>query len=199
MNIKTSCCESMLITCFVSCLEMWDVIWEMRFKFVFCLRLFEMIRFRDHAWSSHRQFFWSSSLTFWRMTHTNSRLSSDVCLFSICRATYVCSRLVERRLWWDVIKLDETFHQTHCEQLIKFDESDSSNLMSENVISSKLTKATHRTWRKRRHFIKLNERVISSNFWEERQFLYFLMSNLLQLHLMWINLILQRVIFFVRR
>jgi hypothetical protein len=98
------------------------------------------------------------------MTYAHSRLSSDVCLFSICRTTYVCFRFVERRLWWDVIKLDETFHQTHCERLIKFDESDLSNLMNESVISSNLTKTIHQTWRKKRHLIKSNERVISSNF-----------------------------------
>ncbi len=98
----------------------------------------------------------------------------------IPRRTYVCSRFVERRLWWNV-KLDETSHQTW-ERLIKLDESDSLNLMNENVISSNLTKAIHQTWW--RHLIKSNERVISSIFWKERQFLYFLMSNLLQWHLM---------------
>ncbi len=133
-------------------------------RFVFCLKLFETIRFRDHVWSFHRQFYWSFNLAFWRITHAHSWLSNDVYLFSICRATYVYSRFVERRLWWDVIKFDETSHQTHCERLIKLDESDSSNLMSENVISSNLTKAIHQTWRKKRHLIKSNERVISSNF-----------------------------------
>jgi hypothetical protein len=139
----------MSITCFASCLEMWDVIWEMRFRFVFCrncLRWFVLVIMFDHFIVS---FFWSSNFTFWRVTHAHSRLSSDVCLFSICRATYVCSRIVERRLWWDVIKLDEHF--------IKLIVSDSSNLMSENVISSNLTKATHQIWRKR-HLIKLWER-----------------------------------------
>ncbi len=57
VNIETNCCESMLMTCFASCLETWNVIWEMRFKFVFCLKLFKTIHFRDHAWSFHRQFF----------------------------------------------------------------------------------------------------------------------------------------------
>ncbi len=98
------------------------------------------------------------------MTHAHSRLSSDVCLFSICRATYVCLRFVERRLWWDVIKLDETSHQTYSERLIKLDESDSSNLWMKTSF--------HHIWRKRfiklderkRHLIKSNEHVISSNF-----------------------------------
>jgi hypothetical protein len=155
MNIKTNCCENMLITCFASCFEMWNVIWKMRFRFVFCLKLFETIRFRDHAWSSHRQFYWSFNFAFWRMTHAHSRLSSDVCLFSICRATYVCSRLVERRLWWNVINLTKHF--------IKFIVSDSLNL----------TKAIHQIWRKKRHLIKSNERVISSNFLKRKTILLF--------------------------
>ncbi len=107
------------------------------------------------------------------MTHAHSRLSSDVCLFSIYRATYVYSRLVERCLWRNVIKLDETFHQSQSERLIKFDESDSSNLMSENVISSNLTKAIYQIWRKKRHFIKSNERVILSNFLKKETFFLF--------------------------
>jgi hypothetical protein len=111
------------------------------------------------------------------------------------RVTYVCFRLVERRLWWDVIKLDEASHQTHCERLIKLDESDSSNLMSENVISSNLTKTTHQTWRKKRHLIKSNERVMSSNFWEERQFFYFLMSKTSVATLDVKNLVLRKILF----
>ncbi len=112
----------------------------------------------------------SSSIFFDRLI---SLLTNDACSFSIIewrmlvfdrRATYVYSRLVERRLWWDVIKLDETSHQTHYEQLIKFDENDSSNLINENVISLNLTKAIHQIWRKKCHLIKSNERVISSNF-----------------------------------
>jgi hypothetical protein len=127
-------------------------------------RLFEMIRSRDHAWSFHRQFFFDRLVSLfneWRM------------LILDYRVTYVCSRSVERRLWWDV-KFDEashqiwseTTHQTWRERLIKLDESD----------SSILTKATHQTWRKKRHFIKFDESVISSNLtrasshqiWRER-------------------------------
>ncbi len=70
-------------------------------------------------------------------------------------------------------------------------------------MSLNLTKATHQTWWMktsshqiwRKRFIKLDERnVISSSrtsasfhqtFWKERQFFYFLMSNLLQRHLIW--------------
>ncbi len=149
-----------------------DVIWEMRFRFVLCrnyLKWFIFVIILDHLIVN---FFDSSSLIFdeWRM------------LILDYRVTYVCSRSVERRLWWNV-KLDETFHSIWEKRFIKFDENDSSNLMSENVISLNLTKAIHQTWW--RHFIKSNERVISSNFLKERQFLYFLMSNLLQRHLMW--------------
>ncbi len=182
VNAETVCCESMLITCFASCLEMWDVIWEMRFRLSFA-EVVWMIHSRDHVWSSHRQFFfWSSNLTFseWRM------------LILDYQVTYVCSRFVEQRLWWDV-KLDETSHQSWQKRLINLDESDLSNLISENVISSNLTKATHQTWWLktssyqiwRKRLIKLNESVISSNLWERRQSFYFLMSNLMQWHLMW--------------
>ncbi len=142
-------------------------------------KLFETIHSRDHAWSSHRQFFWSSSLTLdeWRM------------LILDYRVTYVCFRSVERRLWCDVrldeashqtwrerfIKLDEASHQTWRERLIKLDESDSLNLTKET--------SSHQTWRKR-HLIKL-EIVISSNFWKERQSFYFLMSDLMQRRVIW--------------
>ncbi len=128
VNTETNCCESMLITCFASCLEMWDVIWEMRFRFVFCwdcLWRFVLVIMLDHF-----------IVILWRMFILD------------CRVTYICSRFVERRLWWDVIKLDERSHW--------------------------MTKATHQTWwmktsshqiwRKRliksdeRHLIKLWER-----------------------------------------
>jgi hypothetical protein len=142
----------------------------------FLQKLFEMIRFRDHTWSFHRQFFFDHLISFfdeWRM------------LILDYRVTYVCFRFVEQRLWWNV-KLDETFyqtwnettHQTWRKRFIKLDESDSSNLTKaihqiwrkrfikfdeKNVISSNLTKASfHQIWRKR-HFIKFDENVISLN------------------------------------
>ncbi len=166
----------MLITCFAFYLKVWNVIWEMRFRFILCrdcLKRFILVIMLDYLIVS---FFWSSYLI-WRMTHAHSRLSSDVCLFSTCRT------------------FDETFHQFHCERLIKLDQtcltrhliklivSDLSNLTSEKIISSNLTKAIHQIWW--RYLIKTNERVISSNFWEERQFFYFLMSNLLQRRWIW--------------
>jgi hypothetical protein len=92
INTEIVCCENMSITCFASCLEMWDVIWEMRFRFVFCkdcLKWFILVIMLDHLIVSS---FWSSNLIFWRMTRAHSRLSSDVCLFSICRATLMIRR-----------------------------------------------------------------------------------------------------------
>ncbi len=113
------------------------------------------------SWScliiSSSVFFWSSNFTFWRVTHAHSRLSNDVCLFSICRATSV----MRRQAW----------------------RSTSSNLKWDD--SSNLTKATHQTWRKRRHLIKLDESVISSNFEIEEQSLYFLISDLMHRHMIW--------------
>jgi hypothetical protein len=119
---------------------MWDVIWKIRFRFVFCwnyLWWFVLVIMLDHFIVS---FFWLSNLAFdeWRM------------LILDYRVTYVCSRFVERRLWRDVIKFDEKSHQIHCERFIKFDEKD----------SSRLTTSFHQTWLKQ--FIKLDD-VISSN------------------------------------
>jgi hypothetical protein len=72
------------------------------------------------------------------------------------RVTYVCSRFVERRMFildlssdvYDETSLKLTRH------FIKFIMSDSSNL----------TKTLHQTWWVKRHLIKSNEHVISSNF-----------------------------------
>jgi hypothetical protein len=155
--LRRIACENILITCFASCLEMWNVIWKMRFKFVLCrncLKWFIFVIMLDHYMIN---FFDSSSFIFdeWRM------------LILDYRVTYVCSRFVERRLWWDVkfneafhqiwrkrfIKLDEIFHQIWRKRFITLDESDSSNLMKKTSF--------HQTWRKR-HFIKF-EIVISSN------------------------------------
>jgi hypothetical protein len=72
-------------------------------------------------------------------------------------------------------------------RLIKLDESGSSNL----------TKAAHQTWREKRHLIKSDENLTSSNFWEGRQSFYFLMSNsaaTLDVR----NLALQKIIFCVK-
>jgi hypothetical protein len=134
VSIKTSCCESMLITCFAFCLEVWNVIWEMRFKFVLCrncLKRFILVIMLDHFIVN-----FSDRLV--------SLLTNDACSFSIIE--------------WHMPVLDLSsgvYDATSdlTKHLIKLDESGSSNL----------TKATHQTWRKRRHLIKLDESVISSN------------------------------------
>jgi hypothetical protein len=139
-----------------ACCEYWDELLRKYADNVFCVlsrsvkcdlknaiqicslqKLFETIHSRDHAWSSHRQFFWSLSLILdeWRM------------LILDYRVTYVYSRFVERRLWWDVT--DETSQQIWRERLIKLDE------WKRHLIK----------WRKRfikldewkRHFIKFDE------------------------------------------
>jgi hypothetical protein len=121
---------------------MWDMIWEMRFRFVLCLRLF---RSRDHAWSSHRQFCWSFSLAFWRVTHAHSRLSSDVYLFSILSSGV-----------YNETSLNLTRH------LIKLIVSDSSNLTKATHQTWWVKTSSHQIWRER--LIKLDERnVISSS------------------------------------
>ncbi len=149
VNIETNCCESMLITCFASCLEMWDVIWEMRFRFVSCwdcLWRFVLVIMLDHL-----------IVILWRM------------LILDYRVTYICSRFAERRLWWSVIKLDETSHQTLCERLIRLDE------WKRHLIEWRKRLINLDEWK--RHLIKSNESDssnlmsdISSNFEKERQF-----------------------------
>jgi hypothetical protein len=148
----------------------------MRFQIFFLQRYFcefVLVIMLDHFIV---RFFWSFSLIFdeWRM------------LILDYRVTYVCSRSVERRLWWNV-RLNEAFHQIWRRRLIKLDENDLSNLTKET--------SSHQTWRKR-HLIKF-EIVISSNFWKERQSFYFLMSDLMQRRVIWWyeNLILQKIIF----
>jgi hypothetical protein len=154
----------MLITCFAFCLEVWNVIWKMRFRFALCkncLRRFILVIMLDHLIVN-----FSDRLI--------SLLTNDACSFSIIEW-----RMFVLDLSSDVY--DETSSLT--KHLIKLDENDSSNL----------TKATHQTWRKRRHlikfwrkrhFIKL-EIVASSNFWEEKQSFYFLMSDLMQQRVIW--------------
>ncbi len=125
------------------------------------------------------------------------------------RVTYVCSRSVKRRLWWDVT--DETSLQTWRGRLIKFDEWKRHLIKwRKRLIKLDEWKRHLIKWRKRliklnewkRHLIKWRRRlikldesnVISSSrisasshqtFRENRQFFYFLMSNLLQWYLMW--------------
>jgi hypothetical protein len=82
------------------------------------------------------------------------------------RVTYVCSRSVERRLWWDV-KLDEASHQTWSEtthqtwrkRLIKLDGSGSSDLTKKA--------SSHQTWRES-HLIKFLKRKTVSLLSDEQ-------------------------------
>jgi hypothetical protein len=118
MNIETNCCESMLITCFASCLEMWDVIWKMRFKFVFC-------------WNYLWRFVLVIMLNYFIVSFFDCLiwlLTNDVYLFSI----------IEWRLF--VLDLSSDVYDKTLLNLtndfIKFFVSDSSNL----------TKAIHQTW-----------------------------------------------------
>jgi hypothetical protein len=73
MNIETNCCENMLITCFTSCLEMWNVIWKIRFRFIFCwnyLWRFVFVIMLDNFIVN----FFDCLISF---------LTNDACLFSI--------------------------------------------------------------------------------------------------------------------
>ncbi len=124
----------------VSKCEMW---FEKYDSDLFFTELLKMIYSRDHAWSSHRQFFSDRLISFfdeWRM------------LILDYRVTYVCFRFVERCLWWNV-KLNEAFNQIWNEttykiwrkRFIKFDEK--------NVISSNVTKvSSHQTLKKKHNF-----------------------------------------------
>jgi hypothetical protein len=164
MNIETNCCENMLITCFASCLEMWNVIWKIRFRFVFywnCLWRFVFVIMFDHFIVS-----FSDCLV--------SFLTNDACLFSIIE--------------WRMLVFDSS-SDVYNEALLNLTKHFIKLIVSD---SSNLTKAIHQTWWVktssyqiwRKRFIKLDD-VISSNFWKEKQSLYFLMSSLLQRHLIW--------------
>ncbi len=146
--LRRVACESMLITCSAFCLEMWNVIWEMRFRFVLCkdcLKWFILVIMLDHFIVSFSD---SSSLIFdeWRM------------LIFDYRVTYVCSRSVERRLWWNV-KLDETSHQIWRKRLIKLDDA---------ISSSRTSASSHQTFEKKNSFSTFWWAIFcSDNWWEE--------------------------------
>jgi hypothetical protein len=142
MNIETNCCENMLITCFASCLEMWNVIWEMRFKFVSCwncLWRFVFVIMLDHFILN----FFDCLILF---------LTNDACLFSIIK--------------WRMFFLDlssDVYDETSLnltKHFIKFFVSDSSNLSKAIHQTWWVKTSSHQIWRKR--FIKLDD-VISSN------------------------------------
>jgi hypothetical protein len=145
---------------FTCCNEYWDCLLRKYVNNVFCVlsrnvkcdlrnaiqicllqKLFEMIRFHDHAWSSHRQFF-SDCLI--------SLLTNDACSFSIIEWRMSVLDL-SSDVFDETLSLTKHLIKLEVKRLIKL-ESDSSNL----------TKATYQTWRERRHFIKFDESVISS-------------------------------------
>jgi hypothetical protein len=101
--------------------------------------------------------------------------------------TYICSRFVERRLWWNV-KLDETFHQTWQKRLIKLDESDSLNFTKETSFHQILTKtSSHQIWDRR--LIQLLKRKAIFLLFNER-------SHATTRDMR--NLVLQKIIFVLR-
>jgi hypothetical protein len=186
INDKKNCLRK--YTCNVFCDLSRNVKCDLKNAIQICSlqRLFEMIHSRDHAWSSHRQFFdhlvllltndaCSFSIIEWRMSIFD--LSSDVYdkTSSLTKHLIKLDENDSSNLTKRQIKLDRASHQTWQKRLIKLDESDSSNLTKET--------SSHQTWRKR-HFIKLKI-VISSNFWKERQFFYFLMRDLMQQRVIW--------------
>jgi hypothetical protein len=113
----------------------------------FLLRLFVTIRSRDHAWSSHFQFFWLFSFV----------LTNDACLFSIIK--------------WRMLVLDsssDVYDETSLnltKHLIKLIVSDSSNLTKATHQTWWMKTSSHQIWRRRlikfdewkRHFIKFDE------------------------------------------
>jgi hypothetical protein len=109
---------------------MWNVIEKCDFRFFLLQKVFLWIRSRDHAWSSHRLCFDCLTRTFsrWR-TRSNSIFRNDR-------------------------DLNEATHQIRRKRFIKFDESDSSNLIraiSSNLIKRLLIKSD------RRHLVKRDE------------------------------------------
>jgi hypothetical protein len=111
--------------CNVFCILSRNVRCDLRNAISICFlqKLFETIRSRDHVWSSHRHS-WLFNLTFKWVTHAHSRSSSDVCSFSICRATHLM-----RRLRSCLIKL-RAIHQTWRRYLIKLDDVLSNSMIS---------------------------------------------------------------------
>jgi hypothetical protein len=154
---------------------MWNVIEECDFRFSSLQKVSLWIRSRDHAWSSHRLCFDCPTRIFsrWR-TRSNPIFSK-----------------------WQ--ELDETTHQTRRKRLIKLDENDSSNLIRVRRLFIKsdrrhLVKSDELYFIKsdERHLIKLDECIssnlmsdISSNFEKERQFFYFLISDLMHRYIVW--------------
>jgi hypothetical protein len=204
-SVNNHCCDeyesvSSFWWDFACCSEYWDELLRKYADNVFCvvsrnvkcdlrdaiqicflLRLSVTIHSRDHAWSFHRQFFWLSSFV----------LTNDACLFSIIE--------------WRMFILDsssDVYDETSLnliKHLIKLIVSDSSNLTKAIHQTWCVKTSSHQIWRERlikldewkRHLIKSDESDSSIwwhhliKLWEEKQSFYFLMSSLLQRHLIW--------------
>jgi hypothetical protein len=145
MNAEISCLREYIDNLFAFCLEMWDVIWKMRFRFVFCKNCLS----DSFSWSC---LIISSSVIFDRLV---SLFSEWRMLILDYRVTHVCSRSVERHLWEsDSSNMTKASHQTWWKKrhLIKFDEKASS----------------HQIWRKR--LIKLSKRETILLFSDKQSF-----------------------------
>jgi hypothetical protein len=159
---------------------MWDVIWEMRFKFFSCKNFwwrFILVISLDHFIVS----FWLSSLD----------SANDACSFSTHRVTYACFRCIERcvlvlDLSSDVYVFDETtqaiaFHQTESDSSPESDSETTQIAASHQTASdsSNMTRATHQAWWERLvsidetkpHHTCEKNRKISSNL--TNMFLFF--------------------------
>jgi hypothetical protein len=144
----------MLVTCFASCLEMWDVIWEMRFRFVLCRDCLS----DSFSWSG---LIISSSVFSDRLV---SLLVNDACSFLIIKW-----RMPVLDLSSDVY--DETSRLTEylikVRRLIKLDGSDSSNLTKKDVISSNLRSSSHQTFEKKDNLSTFWWAISCSDTWCE--------------------------------
>jgi hypothetical protein len=153
----------MLIICFASCFEMWNVIEKCDFSFLLLQRVFLWICFRDHVWSFHRLCFDCSTRVFSRWKKLD-------------KATHQTRR---KRF----IKFDENdssnliraiFHQIWLDDFLSNLTDDiSSNVI--NCISSNLINDISSDLMS----------DISSNFEKKRQFLYFLISDFMHRHIIW--------------
>jgi hypothetical protein len=128
MNVKTNCLREYVDNVFAFCLEMWDVIWEMRFRFVSCRNCLS----DSFSWSC---LIISSSDFSDRLV---SLFSEWRMLILDYRVTHVCFRFVERHFWWsDSSNMTKVTHQTWRKK------TSSHQIWRKSVISSNLTKATH--------------------------------------------------------
>jgi hypothetical protein len=163
----------MLITCFASCFEIWNMIEKYDFRFFFLQRLFLWIRSRDHAWSFHCLCFDCSTRIFSKWwTRSNSIFESDKNL------TKRLIKLDEN----DSLNLTKATYQILYERFFIIWLNDfSSNLT--NDISSNVMNCI---------LLNLMSNIssnlmsdISSNFEKEKQFFYFLINDFIHWQMIW--------------